>query len=107
MSRTLFAIAAGLTGLVFGAGIGMAAGDDPVVTATPPPPVTAGAFESMDEMHAAMRSQMPDDLAAQCDAIHASMPEDLRAAAPGSMGSMMGDGSSFGWMGSQHTAHHG
>lgn len=109
MSRTLFALAAGLTGLIFGAGIGIAAGEDPGATATPPP-ITAGAFESMDEMHAAMRGQMPDDLRAQCDAMHASMPQDLRAASPGamgSMGSMMGDGRPAGDMADQHAAHHG
>lgn len=110
MSNKLRTLAAtGIAGAVLGAGIGMAAaGDEP--DAGPPATAPSGAYESMDAMHAAMRDQMPEDLAAQCDAMHAAMPESMRSASPRSMGwtgSMMGDGWSPEQMTSQHEAHHG
>lgn len=48
---------------------------------------------SMDEMHTAMRAMMPADVAAECDEMHASMPDDMMSMVPGRMGG--------------HAVHHG
>ena len=86
MSKILTLTATGLAGVVLGAGIGIAAADD-----TPPaerPGVTApmdmgsvdmGSMDmgSMDEMHSAMRDQMPAELAEQCDEQLASMADGM------------------------------
>jgi hypothetical protein len=106
--RTRLAVfaATGIAGLALGAGIGVAVAE----TDDPPAPPRAGAmpFGSMDEMHAAMRAQMPDDLAAACDEMHASMPEEMRdMGAMGDMGAMRGMGGMGGGMGAGHARHHG
>jgi hypothetical protein len=89
--KLLTAAATGIVGLVLGAGIGMAAaGDDPG-------PAPAGAA-SHDAVHAAMRADMPEDLAARCDEVHAAMPDGMGSMDPGAIGSMMGAGG--------HASHH-
>ena len=94
MSKILTLTATGLAGLVLGAGIGVAAagqGADP--TRPERAPVT-----SMDEVHAGMVDQMPAELAAQCDQMHASM---------GSMMSgMAGAGAMDAGMPGGHAEHH-
>ena len=91
---------AGLTGL----GVGLAVaetGDESAPTTTRPGMTMMGDATTMDQMHAAMRGQMPAEVAAQCDAMHASMPEAMRSMTPGQMGPMMGQmGSMMGQMGS-------
>ena len=91
---------AGLTGL--GAGLAVAeTGDESAPTATRPGMTVMGDATTMDQMHAAMRGAMPAEVAAQCDAMHASMPEGMRSMTAGQMGSMMGQmGSMRGPMGS-------
>lgn len=98
--RFLIAAATGAAGLLLGAGIGAAAAG-PGSTG----PGSAVEAETMDEMHELMRAQMPDDLVAQCDAMHESMPDAMGSMDPGSMGSMMGG--SFDDMDGWHAQHHG
>lgn len=107
-TKLLTFAATGLAGLTLGLGVGVtAAQPDDGGSATTP--VDVG---SMDEMHAAMRDQMPAELAEQCDEMHASMPDDMAAMDPGQMGQMMGDmmggrGVIGGSMPADHVAHHG
>ena len=53
-----------------------------------------------------MRDQMPEDLAAQCDEMHASMPAEMRLMSPESMDSMMGEGARGAGIPGQHAQHH-
>lgn len=101
-TKLLTLAATGVAALALGTGIGSAAAQSDGRDATRPP-VTAPSTEldSMDEMHAAMRDQMPAELAAQCDEMHASMPDEMRSMEPGAMGSMMAGS------GGQHVQHHG
>lgn len=104
MSKILTLAATGLAGLVLGAGIGVASagqGSDPA----PEPTVDV---ESMDQMHAAMRDQMPPELVEHCDEMHAAMGEHMNdvdhASTMGSMGSTM-SGAGAGMFGN-HAEHH-
>lgn len=96
MTKKLLTLAAtGLAGLVLGAGIGVAAADDPGSGSRVVPP------EAMDEMHDAMRDQLPPELRAQHDEMHASMAGSMGSMDWGSMGSMMG-----GDRAARHAEHH-
>lgn len=98
MPNTILTLAAtGLAGLVLGAGVGVASAQD---TGGGRTPVEDPA--SMDELHDAMRDQMPAELVAECDAMHATMVDHTGAMDLGSMGSMMGDGD---WS-TRHAQHH-
>jgi hypothetical protein len=105
MSKILTFAATGLVGVVLGAGIGVAAAgqdSDPATTER------SAIIESMDEMHASMRAEMPTELVEECDQMHATMAEHMsdgdHAAMMESMGSMMsGMGSD---MSNNHTDHH-
>jgi Spy/CpxP family protein refolding chaperone len=106
MSKILTLTATGVAGLVLGAGIGVAA------AATDQGNRPAGAervqdVSSMDEMHDAMRDQMPADLVEQCDQMHAAMTDGDHAPMMGSMGSigsiMSGTGAA---MPDGHAEHH-
>lgn len=113
MNTKLLTLAAtGLAGVTIGLGVGVAAAqpDDDLST------TTSADIGSMDEMHAAMRDQMPPELAEQCDEMHAAMPDDMAAMEPGrmmgrmmdGMGDMMGGrGVMGGSMPADHDAHHG
>lgn len=73
MKRTLMIAAGAVAAFTLGVGAGFAAAQtDPTTT-----PTTVGASgmqtSDMDEMHAQMRSTMPDDMQDQCDTMHASM----------------------------------
>lgn len=112
MRTKLLALAAtGVAGLALGAGVGVAAAQsDGRDTARPPVTTPATELDSMDEMHAAMRDQIPAELAAQCEEMHASMPAEMRSMEPGVMGSMMGgmgDSMGAGSMAARHAQHHG
>lgn len=104
-NKFLTLVATGIAGLVLGAGIGVAAAGDGS-DSTPPTTSTPRSSASMDEMHGAMRDQMPDDLAAQCDEMHASMPAGMRSMSPESMDSMMGEGMRGTGIPDQHAQHH-
>lgn len=111
-TKLLSLAATGVAGLVLGAGVGVAA-QDRNDDAQPPATAQTDEFDSMDQMHAAMRDQMPAGLAAQCDEMHAAMPEGMRSMDPGSMGSMMGGdmgsmmgGDMGGAVSDQHSLHH-
>ena len=83
--KLVITVLTGAVTVVLGTGIGIAAAQDGGGTVTPPfGPAGGRGFESMDEMHAAMRDEMPPDVAAACDEMHATMGD--------SMGSMMGGG---------------
>lgn len=60
----------------------------------------------MDEVHAAMRDQMPAELVEQCDEMHAAMSGHMAdidfGSMMASMGSTMGGADTFGG----HAAHH-
>ena len=80
MRSTLLTLAAAG---VAGAGAGAGAGADVGVAAaqatgggTPTPvAATASEFASMEEMHGAMRVQMPAEHTEACDRMHTAMPE--------------------------------
>ena len=93
--------ATGLAGLTLGLGVGVAAAQPDTDDSPTTTPADVG---SMDEMHAAMRDQMPPELAARCDEMHASMPADMAAMDPGQM--MGGAGVMDESMPAGHTAHH-
>lgn len=100
MPHKLLTLAAtGLVGLALGAGVGVAAAQGPTPAPSGDPTVAW-----MDDMHDAMRDQMPADLAEQCDELHGSMPDQMAGidmtAMHRSDGSMM-SGSSW------HAGHHG
>ncbi|HSP27289.1 MAG TPA: hypothetical protein VLN74_01985 [Ilumatobacteraceae bacterium] len=102
MNTKLLTLAAtGVAGITLGLGVGVAASQaDPADGRTPPAVADVG---SMDEMHESMRDQMPDEYAAACDEMHASMPADM-GSMPGDMpGAMNGAG---GMSSGQHQAHH-
>ena len=86
MTKKRLLVAGGGMVLALALGTGLAAAQ----TTTPDvdrPPVTAPASMPAgdhDTMHEQMRAQMPEDLQAQCDTMHAQMGE--------GHGSMMGDG---------------
>src|SRR3546814_17422853 len=62
------------SGLVLGAGIGVAAaGQD----STSPAPDPVETVTSMDEMHATMVETMPAELAEQCNEMHAAMADHM------------------------------
>lgn len=76
MKRTRMIAAGAVAALTLGVGAGFAAAQtDPTTTTTTTPAVGAPGMQTrdMDEMHAQMRSYMPDDVQAQCDTMHASM----------------------------------
>lgn len=98
--RTL--AAAGLVGLVVGGGIGMAVAQPRDGGAARPVAV----YESMDQMHTAMRDALPPELAAQCDEMHASMPAGMGSMAPGSMMGGAPGSMAPGSMGTLHGQHH-
>lgn len=105
MSKILTLAATGVAGLVLGAGIGIAAAGQGT---EPAPPTPTFDVESMDQMHAAMRDQLPPELAEQHDQMHAAMGEHMGDvdfdSMMGSMGSTMGG---FGAdMFGGHAAHH-
>lgn len=101
MSKILTLAATGLAGLVLGAGIGVAAADQ---GNRPASPERVQDVSSMDEMHDAMRDQMPAELAEQCDQMHDAMADGDHASMMGSMGSM---GSGMGAaMPDGHAEHH-
>lgn len=87
-TKPLITVVAALGGLVLGAGIGAAAAQSPASVAqtpsapevsVPPPEMHQGEMHredmhrGMDEMHEAMRSHLPAELADECDEMHASM----------------------------------
>ncbi len=85
MSKILTLTATGVAGLVLGAGIGIAAaaadqGNRPAA------PERVQDVSSMDEMHDAMRDQMPADLVEQCDQMHAAMADGHAEHHPGTEG---------------------
>jgi len=98
MSKILTLAATGIAGVVLGAGIGVAAGDTASVPVERPdapaapgddPSMDMGDMEmggmemggmdmgDMDAMHAAMRDQMPADVAERCDEAHEVMVDDV------------------------------
>lgn len=83
--------AAGLIAVGLGAGIGVAAAQ---TDGSPRP--DRNAIESMDQMHAVMTQDMPEDLVAECDATHAEMSDSMHDNRSG-----MPDPASI-----DHTAHH-
>ncbi|HAS10593.1 MAG TPA: hypothetical protein DCS55_08780 [Acidimicrobiaceae bacterium] len=101
MSKILTLTATGVAGLVLGAGIGVAAAADQ--GSRPATPEPAQDVSSMDEMHDAMRDQMPAELVEQCDQMHDAMGDGDHASMMGSMGSMGGMGA--GMLGG-HAKHH-
>lgn len=85
MKRTRMIAAGAVAALTLGVGAGLAAAqNDPTTTTTPATGMSGMQHGDMDEMHAQMRSYMPEDVQAQCDAMHASMQ--------GQMGAMMDRG---------------
>lgn len=104
-TKLLTFAATGLAGITLGLGVGVAAaqqgGDDSSTS-------TSGNVASMDEMHDAMRDQMPADLADECDAMHDAMPAEMAAMDPDQMmrgmGQMMGGADMTGAVG--HAGHH-
>lgn len=101
MSKILTLAATGVAGLVLGAGIGVAAADQGNRPAAPEP---ADDVSSMDEMHDAMRDQMPAELVEECDQMHDAMGDGDHASMMGSMGSTMSD--MQGGMPDGHAEHH-
>ncbi len=95
MSKILTLTATGVAGLVLGAGIGIAAAADQ--GNRPATPERVQDVSSMDEMHDAMRDQMPADLAEQCDQMHDAMADGDHASMMSGMGAAMPDG---------HAEHH-
>ena len=105
-TKLLTLAVSGIAVLALGAGVGVAAAQGDGSDTLPPVTAPAGEYDSMDEMHAAMRDQMPAEFAAACDEMHAAMPEGMRSMDPGSMGGFMGTGMSGGFMTGQHGQHH-
>lgn len=108
MSKILTLAATGLAGLVLGAGVSVAAAGQGT---DPRPAEPTFDVESMDEMHAAMRDQLPAELVEQHDQMHAAMGDGDHASMMGSMGSTMGSmGSAMGGVGADmfgnHAEHH-
>jgi hypothetical protein len=60
----------------------------------------------MDEMHDAMRDQMPAELVEQCDQMHDAMGDGDHASMMGSMGSMGSMGGMGAGMLGGHAEHH-
>ena len=107
-TKLITLVATGFAGLTLGLGVGVAAAQPDTDDSPTTTPADVG---SMDEMHAAMRDQMPPELAARCDEMHASMPADMAAMDPGQMmggmGQMMGGaGVMDESMPAGHAAHH-
>lgn len=91
MKRARMIAAGAVAALTLGVGAGFAAAqNDPTPTTTPAVGMPGMQQGGMNAMHAQMRSDMPDDLQAQCDAMHTSMQ--------GQMGTGMGGMSDMGGM---------
>lgn len=82
MRTKLLTLAAAVAGLALGAGVGVAAAQDGGNDARPSVTTAAAELDSMDQLHAVMRDQLPAELTAQCDEMHAAMPDDMRSMDP-------------------------
>lgn len=90
MSKKRFLAALGGVALVFALGTGLSAAQ----TGSTSPRTTATTAVDRDAMHQQMRTQMPENMRAQCDSMHAQM-------GTGHMGTMQHGGmASNGMMGS-------
>lgn len=105
-SRLVTLVVMGAAGLVLGAGIGVASARTGGIS--PRGPVEASAIgdsvptdgATMDEMHDAMRGQMPVAMREACDDMHARMGGHAGSTDSTGMGSMMGADDT------DHAAHH-